>query len=272
MYNLQDKIALVVGAASGIGAASAIKLAQNGAKIIIADIQEDKSQETAEIIRKDGGFASIVAVDLGSVLSINTMVQEVINQHKRIDILVNAGGLCQSKPFLDVTEEEWNRIIDINQKGMAFCMQAVGREMVSQVPESVKAAGKSEQCHGKIVNFTSISGRRGRSLQIHYASSKAAVISMTQSVALSFAPYGINVNAIAPSIVETPMWERNLKERSKAFNIDANIESERFINSIPLKRAGTVEEMADAVLFLCSKESNYITGQTLNVDGGFEMD
>ena len=144
--------------------------------------------------------------------------------------------------------------------------------MVKQVPEDVKRAGRSDQSYGKIVSFSSISGRRGREYALAYAASKAAVISITQSAALAFAPYGINVNAISPSVVVTPMWEQNNREKEQAFGIDARKASEEFISRIPLKRPGTVEDMAAAVAFLCSPDSDYITGQTLNVDGGFEMD
>ena len=144
--------------------------------------------------------------------------------------------------------------------------------MVRQVPEAVKAAGVADRSYGKIVSFTSISGRRGREYQLAYAASKAAIISITQSAALAFAPLGINVNAVAPSVVKTPMWDQNNREKEKAFGIDARAASDEFISRIPLKRPGSVEDMAGAVAFLCSADADYITGQTLNVDGGYEMD
>ena len=266
MFRLHGEVALVVGAGSGIGRGCALRLAAEGAKVAVADIQAEGADETVRLIREDGGTAQAVLVNLSQVESIEKMVAGVVSLYGRIDMLVNVAGICQSKPFLEVTEGEWDRIIDINEKGTAFCMQSVAKQMVSQI------VGDPSGCHGKIVNFSSISGRRGRALQIHYAASKAAVISLTQSGALALSPYGITVNAVSPSVVKTPMWEKNVAEKSKAFGNDVEEETREFLSRIPLQRAGTADEMADAVLFLCSEGSNYITGQTLNVDGGFEMD
>ena len=199
-------------------------------------------------------------------------LEKAVEELKSIDILVNTAGVVQSKWFLDVTEKDWDFVIDINQKGAAFLMQAVAKEMVKRVPEDLVGKTKAGQCFGKIVNFSSISGRSGRPLQIHYASSKAAVISLTQSVALALAPYSINVNAVSPSVVDTPMWRRNVQDKISSVGEEkAQAEVDRLIGKIPLLRPGLPDEMADAVLFLCSEESNYMTGQTLNVDGGFEM-
>ncbi|MGI5173206.1 glucose 1-dehydrogenase [Treponema sp. OMZ 840] len=271
MYHLENQTAVVVGAASGIGKACAIRLAAEGAAVVCADLNFDGLLQTVDEIKDSGGTAKAVKVDLTSIDSINNLVSEAVASFGHIHILVNVAGVCQSKPLLDVTEKDWDFIVDINQKGTVFCLQKIAKQMVDQVPDSVKNAKKSTHCYGKIVLCSSISGRRGRELQVHYAASKAAIISITQSAALAFAPFGINVNAISPSVVKTPMWEKNVQEKSLAFNKDVLKETEDFINRIPLKRAGTVEEMANAVAFLCSKESDYITGQTLNVDGGFEM-
>jgi D-sorbitol dehydrogenase (acceptor) len=139
------------------------------------------------------------------------------------------------------------------------------------MPEHLRKRDRMESSYGKIVNFSSISGRRGRAIQAHYAATKAGVISLTQSAALAFAQYNINVNAVAPSVVLTPMWEKNNMDKSKIFGIPADTASQEFIERIPLKRAGSGLDMAEAVLFLCGDKSDYITGQTLNVDGGFEM-
>jgi NAD(P)-dependent dehydrogenase (short-subunit alcohol dehydrogenase family) len=267
-----NKTAIVSGAGSGIGRSCALRLAAEGCTVAAADVSEEALSETVAEITKAGGEAFALKVNLASVEEIYAAVAKAVEHLKHIDILVNTAGVVQSKWFLDVTEKDWDFVIDINQKGAAFLMQAVAKEMVKRVPEDLVGRTKPGQCFGKIVNFSSISGRSGRPLQIHYASSKAAVISLTQSVALALAPYSINVNAVSPSVVDTPMWRRNVEDKIRSVGEEkAQIEVDRLIGKIPLLRPGTPDEMADAVLFLCSEESNYITGQTLNVDGGFEM-
>ncbi len=269
---LIKKVAMVTGAGRGIGKAAALRLASEGADVVVADIDAQNAEHTAQEIRALNRRALACRIDLANVTEIKAVVDTVVAEFDRIDILVNSAGIVQSKALLAITEEDWDRLIDINLKGLFFCMQAVGAQMVQQVPDKVKAAGKTDRSYGKIVNLSSISGRRGRAYQAHYAASKAAIISVTQSAALAFTPYNINVNAVAPSVVLTPMWEKNVQDKSRAFGVDAKKESDEFIERIPLKRAGSIEDMAGAVAFLCSSDADYITGQTLNVDGGFEMD
>jgi NAD(P)-dependent dehydrogenase (short-subunit alcohol dehydrogenase family) len=233
-------------------------------------------------------------VNITSRAEIQSLVDQVVAQFGRIDILVNAAGIAQTKPFLELTEDDWDRVIDTNLKGTVFCMQAVGRQMVRQIPPEVAAQGRvalhtEEQgqdalatrrqgqdalatcSYGKIVNFSSISGRRGRSVQMAYAASKAAIISVTQSAALAFSPYNINVNAVCPGVVPTPMWEQIDRDRGRITGAGPGESMKAFIEKVPLQRAGTPEDVAGAVAFLCSADADYITGQTLNVDGGFEM-
>ena len=269
---LSGKIAVVTGGGQGIGKAAAVRLAEAGATVVVADINEKTASQAAQNIRSSGSNAKAYPIDLSSVEAIRQMASNVAEEFGGIDILVNNAGIVQTKLFLEITEEEWDRVIDINQKGLFFCMQAVAEQMIRKVPDEVKKAGRSQTCYGKIVNLSSISGRRGRDVQPHYAASKAAIISLTQSAALAFAPYNINVNAIAPSVVLTPMWERVERERSRLMGGPPGTATKSFVERIPLKRPGTPENMADAIVFLCSPESDYITGQTLNVDGGFEMD
>ncbi len=263
--------AVVTGGAQGIGRAVVGRLAAEGAGVVVADVDLDRARAAAEEIRSSGHAADAVLVDLGDVASIERMVDEAVELLGGIDIFVNCGGIVHNTPLLDITEEEWNRVIDINQRGAAFSSKFVGRQMIAQVPEEVKTAGKSAVCYGKIVQFSSISGRHGRPLQLHYAASKAAVISLTQSAALAFAPYNINVNAVCPGPVRTRMWDVNVAEKGAIYGRDATSEAEQFIERIPLRRAGTADDMAAAVCFLCSADADFITGQTLNVDGGFEM-
>ncbi len=268
---LADKIAIVTGAGQGIGKAIALRLSREGADVVVLDINLPNVEQTAQEIRALNRRALAYYIDLANVTEIQPMVDKVVAEFGQIDILVNNAGVVQSKPFLEISEADWNYVLDINLKGLFFCIQAVAKQMIKQVPDDVKAAGKADRSYGKIVNLTSISGRRGRSYQAHYAASKAAIISVTQSAALAFTPYNINVNAIAPSVVLTPMWEQNVQDKSRAFGVAAKKASDEFIERIPLKRPGTLEEMAAAVTFLCSPDANYRTGQTLNVDGGFEM-
>jgi NAD(P)-dependent dehydrogenase (short-subunit alcohol dehydrogenase family) len=269
---LQDRVAIVIGAGSGIGREVAMRLSLEGASVVVADINLEGVSAVAREIAGANGRSLTMRVDVSKPVDTRELVTRVAREMGRLDILVNTAAVVQNKLLLEVTEADWDRVINVNQKGAAFAIQAAAAQMVKQVPEAVKRAGRSDQSYGKIVSFSSISGRRGREYALAYAASKAAVISITQSAALAFAPYGINVNAIAPSVVVTPMWEQNNREKEQVFGIDAKKASEEFIDRIPLKRPGTVGDMAAAVAFLCSPDSDYITGQTLNVDGGFEMD
>lgn len=268
---LGGRIAIVTGAGQGIGKAVALRLAGEGANVVVADINAQTAGQTAEEIRKSGRRALACRIDVAKVAEIQAMVDSAVTEFGRLDILVNAAGVAQTGPFLDVTEQQWDHVIDTNLKGTTFCIQAVGRRMIQQVPDQVKEAKRAERCYGKIVNFSSISGRHGRAEQVPYAASKAAIISITQSAALAFAPYNINVNAVCPGVVPTAMWEQIDRDRGRISGLAPGESMESFIERIPLKRAGTVEDVAGVVAFLCSPDSDYITGQTLNVDGGFEM-
>jgi NAD(P)-dependent dehydrogenase (short-subunit alcohol dehydrogenase family) len=268
---LAGKLAIVTGAGQGIGRAVALRLAAEGADIVIAEINAQSAEQAAAEVRGSGRRALAHIIDLTSVAAIQRMVERVVEEFGKIDILVNNAGLMQTKPLMDVTEAEWDRVVDVNEKATFFCIQAVAAQMIRRVPEDVKAAGRSRVCYGKIVNFSSISGRRGRPLAPAYAASKAAVISLTQSAALAFAPYNINVNAVAPSVVATPMWEQIDRDRGAIFGTKPGEAMRNFVENIPLKRAGAPEDVAGAVAFLCSPDSDYITGQCLNVDGGYEM-
>ena len=259
MY-LAGKVAVVTGAGSGIGRAIAIRLGQEGADVAVADLNTDSAEDTAEEIRKLGRRALAVFVDLSQVALIQSMIDRVAQEFDRIDILVNNAGVIQVKPFLDVTEDEWDRVIDVNLKGTFFCLQAAAKRMVAQ--------GEG----GRIINMSSISGRGGRADSSAYAASKMAIISITQSAALALATDNILVNAISPGIVSTPMWDQIDEERARLFGYKPGTARAKLVEQVPLKRVSEPEEVAAAAAFLASPDASIITGQTINVDGGMEMD
>lgn len=270
-HRLSDKIAIVTGAGQGIGKAVALRLASEGANVIIADINPKTAEQAADEIRALNRRALACQIDIANIAEIQPMIDSAVAEFGRIDILVNAAGVAQTGLLLELTEQQWDRVIDTNLKGTTFVIQAVCRQMIEQMPDEVKAAGHADQSYGKIVNFSSISGRHGRAEQVPYAASKAAIISITQSAALAFAPYNINVNAVCPGVVPTPMWEQIEKDRGRISGLAPGESMKSFVERTPLKRAGTSEDVAGVVAFLCSMDSDYMTGQTLNIDGGFEM-
>jgi NAD(P)-dependent dehydrogenase (short-subunit alcohol dehydrogenase family) len=284
---LQGKVAIVTGAGQGIGRGIALRLAREGARVVVAEHNAATATETAAVIAAQGGEALAYPVDVANPAATQAMVAAVVDAFGRIDILVNNAGRAQTKPMMELTEEDWDAILDVNQRGMFFCLQAVAAQMIRQIPAELRAGmgladvvtvkAQVAQVHGalqntgKIVNLSSIAGRRGRPLQTHYAASKAAVISITQSAALALAPYNITVNAVCPGVVPTPMWQQIDADRGRLFGSQPGEAMAAFINTVPLKRAGTPEDVAGAVAFFCSADADYITGQALNVDGGYEM-
>ncbi len=264
----ENKVALVFGAASGIGKGVALRFAREGAKLVVSDVNEAQLSTVAQECSAIARDVVYIACDISLTEDIRKVTAFAVESFGRIDIMVNAAGIVQSRDLLEVEESDWDRIIAINQKGTAFACQIVGKQMVEQV-KSLK--GDRPNSTGKIVNFSSIAGRRGREFQLHYAASKAAIISITQSTAYALARYGINVNAVSPSVVKTPMWDRHIEQKAAAYGITIDEATAEMVEKIPLRRIGTAEDLSAAVSFLCSSEADFITGQTLNVDGGFEM-
>jgi 3-oxoacyl-[acyl-carrier protein] reductase len=244
---LTGKVALVTGAAQGIGKAVAMLLAQRGADIIISDVNLEKAEETSKEIATLGPRTMAIRANVAVVEEVEKMVQAIIERFGQIHILVNNAGIARDKLLLRMTEEDWDLVLDINLKGTFNCTKAVIRYM-------------SKQRYGKIVNITSVVGEMGNAGQANYSASKAGVIGFTKTIAREFASRGINVNAIAPGYIVTPMTEV-LPERAK----------EDLKRMIPMERLGQPEDVAQAALFLVSEASNYITGQIINVNGGIYM-
>jgi acetoin reductase-like protein len=253
---LQDKVAIVTGGAQGMGKAISLRYAGEGASVVIADRNLEGAEATAQQIEQGGGKAAAVAVDVRDQAQVQAMIDAAVSQFGGLDILVNNAGVGKIIPFLETTEADWDFMFDINCKGLLWCSQAAARQMIEQ--------GRG----GKIINLASQAGRRGEALVLAYCASKACVISMTQSMALALAPHKINVNALAPGIVDTPFWDEVDKQFAKLLNMEIGEPKRTFVQSIPLGRIEQPDDVAGAAVFLASSDADYITQQTLNVDGG----
>lgn len=269
---LLGKVAIVTGAGQGIGKGVALRLAREGAEVVVAEYNAETAAQSAKEVRGLQRRALAYPIDISDEKQMQPMVERVVAEFGHIDILVNCAGRVQTKYMLDLTPDEWDRIVDTNERGLFFCLQTVARQMIAQIPDDIRNSDRAPHSFGKIVNFSSVAGRSGRPYATHYSAAKTAIISITKSAALALARYNINVNAIAPGLVPTPMWTQIDLERGQLFGSKPGEAMANFIETIPLKRAAAPEDIAAAVAFLCSSDADYITGQTLNVDGGLEMD
>lgn len=248
--DLKGKAVIITGARRGMGKADALAFAENGAKVVVADISQEECQLVVDEIEKNGGEGLAVKCDVSNEKEVEEMIKKTVEKFGKVDILVNNAGICQFKPFLELTEDEWKKTLDINLKGYFFCAKAAAKEMAKQ---------KS----GAIVNITSVvMGQIGMGMAglAHYSASKGGIAALTKTLALELAPYNIRVNAIAPGAIDTPMTA-SVKEDSKIL--------EQTLAMIPMRRMGKPEEIAKAVLFLSSDDSSYITGSIVVVDGGW---
>ena len=268
---LKGKVAIVTGSGQGIGKGIALRLANEGAHVVIAEYKAENAHAVANEISKMGPRALAYPVDIGDTDQINQMVKDVVREFGKLDILVNNAGVLETLPLFDLTPEKWDWLQRVNQRGVFFCLRAAALQMVAQIPEDVKAAGKADRSYGKIVNLSSVAGRKGRPYAAHYSAAKWAVISITQSAAGYLAPYNINVNAICPGVVPTPMWDDIDKTQAQRFGLQQGEWIQNTVDKVPLKRAAKPDDIGAAVAFLCSEDADYITGQALNVDGGMEM-
>jgi 2-deoxy-D-gluconate 3-dehydrogenase len=246
-FRLTDKIAIVTGASTGIGYGTALALANAGADVAVTSRSVDRAEPVATEIREMGRASLPLALEVTSLDSIEAMVQATLERFGRIDILVNNAGINIPEPALDVTEEHWDRVLDINLKGLFFCAQAVGRVMVAQGS-------------GKIINISSQMGFVGGRLRAAYCSSKGGVVQLTKVLAIEWSKLGVNINGVAPTFLKTPFTAPMFE--NEAFR-------EEVLGNIPLGRIGEVDDVLGAVVFLASSAADLVTGHTILVDGGW---
>jgi len=249
---MNRKVAIITGGARGIGLATAHALAADGWRIALADRDAAALEAAAPQVGSD---TLTVTLDVSDVAAIKAAVADVVARAGRLDGLINNAGVFRNEPLLDVTEQTYDWIMDINLKGAFFMLQESARAML--------AAGNG----GVIVNMASAAGRTGRATQTIYGLTKAGLIHLTKSAALAFAPH-IRVASICPAAIETDMWAETVAQR-RAVGGDADVAA--FMASIPLGRPGTVEEVANVIRFFCSDAAGYMTGSTFDVSGGREM-
>ena len=243
---LEGRVAIVTGAGRGIGRAIAQKLAEAGAKTVISDIDSKNAQKTAEVLEGKLGTSIAQRVDVSDERSVEFLIEKTLKTFGRVDILVNNAGVMFRTRVLDISAEEWKDVIRVNLTGPFLCIKAVLPEM-------------KKRRFGRIVNISSLAGRSVSTLGgVHYTASKAGLLGLTRAVAKEVASFGITVNAVCPGLIDTEMVRKTTSQK----------ELEGFLDSFPIKRIGTPEEVGDLVVFLCSDKASYINGASLDINGG----
>jgi meso-butanediol dehydrogenase/(S,S)-butanediol dehydrogenase/diacetyl reductase len=256
---LAGKVAVVTGAARGIGRAIAERLAQDGASVVASDIDEPGAQAVAEGITAAGGAAAAFRADVAAEGDPAQLVAQTVERFGRLDVMVANAGIIQIKPILDLTAADWDRTFAVNVRGVFLCVQAAARQMVAQ--------GQG----GRLLATASIAAKRGSPFQAHYQASKAAVVGFVRSAAWEFGPHGITVNCYCPGIVDTDMWQLIDRERGRLLGRQPGELIKEQAALSPLGRIEVPDDVAPLVSFLASEESRYITGQAINVCGGVVM-
>jgi len=244
---LKGKKAIVTGAGQGIGRSIALKMAQEGADVVIAEMNPDTGTQTAKEIETLGRKALYISVDVANRKQVQAMVDQVLKAWKRVDILVNNAGFDRPAHLLKMNEEDWEAVLGVHLKGTLNCIQAVAPHMI-------------EDGYGKIVNMSSVWGKSGAVSEVSYSTAKAGIIGLTKSVARELGRYQINVNVILPGLILTPTISKMAEKYQNMI-----------IENTPLKRIGQPEEVANVVVFLVSDEASFVTGAMVEVSGGWNM-
>jgi 3-oxoacyl-[acyl-carrier protein] reductase len=247
MSQFNDRVAIVTGASQGIGEAIALDLSQQGARVILCDVQKEKCEGLVQTILDGGGSGEAYCVDVSFPDQVKTMVDEVIRKHSAVHFLINNAGITRDNLLMRMKKEEWDTVLRVNLDGVYLFTRAVIRKMLSNR-------------FGRIVNMASVVGLMGNAGQTNYSASKAAVIGFTKSLAREVASRGVTVNAVAPGYIASPMTDGLSEAVKKAF-----------LDIIPLKRFGTTAEVARLVRFILSEDAAYITGHVFNINGGMYM-
>jgi NAD(P)-dependent dehydrogenase (short-subunit alcohol dehydrogenase family) len=245
----EQKVALITGGGQGIGKAICLAMARAGIRVAVNDIKADRAAEVVKQIEEEGGIGSSFQADVSNEDQIKSMVAKILQRFKSIDYLVNNAGISdQLVPVVEQDTDRWQKLVDIHLRGTYLCSKEIAKSMIRKK-------------YGRIVNISSIAGLNAFPMRTAYSPAKSAIIMLTKVLAIEWASFNINVNAIAPGFIRTEMVEDFIRL--------GKMNEEEICNRIPLKRLGTSEEIAEIVLFLCSSSSSYITGQTIVVDGGW---
>ena len=250
--NLENKVVVITGAGSGIGEACAMLFAAHKSNVVLADINLEKAEEVAKKIQSRKGKAVAIKMDVTNYNEIETNLQKVVDSFGKLDIMVNNAGIMNEMraPTAEHTFEDWDKVIAINQTGVFYCLKACLKHMM-------------EQDHGSIVNMASLAGIKASGNNLAYSASKFAVVGMTKSAAMEYAPYNIRINAVCPSYTQTPMLDSVVEKQP---GID-----KKLLRFVPMGRFAEADEIAEAVIWLASDQSKFVTGQTITIDGGLSL-
>lgn len=254
---LRGKVAIVTGGSQGIGRGICFRFVQEGIRTVIADLNAETGERVAAEIRSGGGEGKFVRCDVTSASDVKRLTEATLESFGAVDILANCAGIALVKPFRELSEAEWDRVVDVNLKGTYLCCNSVLPHMV-------------ERRSGKIINISSIAALYPTAQQTPYCAAKAGVIALTRSLAYEYASSNINVNVICPGIVRTPIWEKALDDLSARTGEDKEAIFSRYVERIPLKRAQTPDDIANLMLFLASDLGKNITAASISVTGGMD--